>query len=137
MPNTWILVADGARARILDRPKKLGPITEIQSLANPGARLHDSELTTDAPGRSSRHGVGQQASAKEHEAENFARDLAHRLDAGRNHGSCRNIVLVAPPQFLGMLRKNLSGPCASMVTAEFAKDLSRASIAQITELLDA
>ena len=38
----------------------------------------------------------------------FARQIAHALDAGRDAHAFDTLALVAPPHFLGLLRKSLS-----------------------------
>ena len=57
MKRTWVLVADSCRARIFSADKSNGPISEIETLAHPEARLHERDITSDVPGHSfSSHG---------------------------------------------------------------------------------
>ncbi|MCZ7597649.1 MAG: host attachment protein [Gammaproteobacteria bacterium] len=43
---------------------------------------------------------------------------------GRTNGDFDNLVLVAPPRFLGHLRKSLSGGAAKCVKAEIHKEFT-------------
>ncbi len=128
MQSTWILVADAAHGRIFSTQDGR-TIDEVANLAHPAARQHDRDLASDRPGRSfDSAGQGRHAMEPEHhphdqEAEEFALELANALEAGRNQHRYKRLVLVAPPEFLGRLRKHLHKDTARMVLAEIDKDL--------------
>ena len=44
-------------------------------------------------------------------------------------------MLIAPPKFLGMLRKELPRPLDQLVTKTIRKDLTRASVEQIIDYI--
>lgn len=129
MGNTWVIVADGTRARLFNRHKNR-KLEEFDVLLSPGHRLHEGDLVTDRDGRtfdsngSGRHGVGNKNTAKDHEMTQFAKRLASRLDEGRNAGELERLVLVAPPRFLGQLRAHMSGPATDMVALTIDKELT-------------
>ena len=141
MKKTWILVADSARARILLAESAKGALRELEDLAHPEGRMHESELTTDLPGRSfdsagqGRHAMEQPVSPSEQEQIRFAKQLADRLEQARENGEYRQLILVAPPAFLGYLRKQLTPDVEKRVSFELDKDLARMSAGEIRDHL--
>jgi protein required for attachment to host cells len=59
------------------------------------------------------------------EAIGFAKRLAETLDAARTRGRFEYLGIVAPPEFLGHLRKSLSDELAKHVVLDVDKDLTR------------
>jgi protein required for attachment to host cells len=129
MQKTWVLVADRARGRIFSATTPKGPLTEIEDLVHPQSRAHERDLTTDRPGRGpgGHRAMGNANTAREHEANDFARELAARLDAGRNQGDFARLIVIAAPDFLGMLRKCMTPPLAKLVAQEVTKNLTQMS----------
>lgn len=138
MANTWIIAADASRARVLQVAGR-ERLVEIDDLLNPGGRLADREIISDAHPRFSGHGgVGkpgarstsgpgsdrEETSAQEHETELFAKRVGAYLDKARNDHRYDQLVLVAPPRFLGMLRKELGKEVEKLIADQVPKDLS-------------
>lgn len=124
MANTWIVAADASRARVLQvaGPKRL---VEVDNLLNPDGRLEDREINTDARGRFSGGHTGEdEVGAVEHRTERFAKRLGDYLDRARTEHRYDELVLVAPPKFLGMMRKSLGREVEKLVIDEVPKDLS-------------
>jgi protein required for attachment to host cells len=124
MPNTWIVAADASRARVLQvrGPQRL---VEIDNLLNPDARLQDREINTDARGRFPGGNTGEdEVGAVEHLEEAFARRVGDYLDKARTEHRYDELVLVAPPKFLGMMRKSLGKEVQKLVANQLPKDLS-------------
>ena len=84
--------------QVADRQKQL---TEIEDLLNPGGRMDDRELTSDAhPRFRGTSGPGsdrQETGAAEHETELFAKRIGDYLDKARNKHRYDKLYLVAPP----------------------------------------
>lgn len=141
VPTYWFVVANSTRARVIAITGRQGQPTEIAAWVHPESRLHEQELTSDLPGRSfdshgqGRHAVSARTSPKELEARHFAREIVERLDKARGDRVFDRLVLVAPPQFLGLLRKNLSAPMTKLIAAEVAKDLTTLEATRITKYL--
>jgi protein required for attachment to host cells len=136
MGNTWVVVADGTRARLFNRhPNR--KLEEFDVLLSPEHRLHEGDLVTDRGGRatdssgSGGHAVGNRNATKNHEMENFARRLASRLEQGRCAGELSRLVLVAPPRFLGQLRASLSASATELVALSIDKELTTLSAAKL------
>ena len=132
MGNTWVVVADGTRARLFNRHKNR-TLEEFDVLLSPEHRLHEGDLVSDRDGRSfdsngaGRHAMGNKNSVKDHGMANFAKRLASRLEEGRNAGMIERLVLIAPPRFLGQLRASLSTSAAALVALSIDKELTTLS----------
>lgn len=74
-------------------------------------------------------------SAHEQLALDFARRLAARIEELRVAQEVDELILVAPPRFLGQLRACLSDHAGALVTLSLSKDLSLASPDEIFERL--
>jgi protein required for attachment to host cells len=129
MSNTWVLVAESSRAKLYRVNGRLAPFTEIDAMVHPESRMHEGDLVSDVAGSDGgsvgqgRHVMDNKHTAHQHESLQFARQLASRLDSGRNNGDFDNLVLVAPPEFLGHLRSNLSKEVMSLVSRQVDKNL--------------
>ena len=130
MATTWIVAADSSRARVLQVADREHHLTEIADLVNPKGRMDDRELITDAhprfrPVRSGIPGSDrQETGAAQHETELFAKRVGDYLDKARVAHRFDQLVLVAPPKFLGTLRKELGREVGKLVADELPKDLS-------------
>jgi len=129
MQNTWVLVAESSRAKLYTVNGRLAPITEIEAMVHPESRMHEGDLVSDSAGSDGgsvgqgRHVIDSKNTARDHESLEFARALASRLDSARTNGDFDNLVLIAPPEFLGHLRGNLSKEVLSMVSRQVDKNL--------------
>lgn len=136
----WVIVADSARARIFSAETRTAPLIEIKSLEHPEGRMHAIDLTSDLPGKDSdRTGLGRHAinysDPKQTEAVNFARKIAEILEAARVSKKFRQLVIIAPPSFLGILRDLIGTQLARLVTCELDKNLTQIEAAAIRETL--
>jgi protein required for attachment to host cells len=135
--TTYIVVADAARARLFTRDGI--KISETDSLVHGEGRLHEGDLVTDRGGdvhessATSARSAGGESAATEHHEEIFAREVAERLYRARVDNRMEKLILVAPPRFLGRLRDKVDGPTAKLVIHTLAKDLTKASVADIQE----
>lgn len=129
MSKYRILVADQAEAIFYDAATLTGVPTEVGRISDPLARLHDRDLTTDRPGRSyesvggTRHSIRREETPRRTEAVRFARRIARRLDDARRKDEFDQLVVVAGPPFLGLVRQQLSRPTRARVAREIRKDL--------------
>ena len=139
MATTWIITADASRARILQVMDRDQRLAEVEDFLNPEGRMHDRDLLADGHSRWNGHGgMGragggrnggpasdrQETSATEHETELFAKRVGDYLDKARTDHRFDRLCLVAPPKFLGQLRKELGAEVRKMVSEELPKDLS-------------
>lgn len=124
MPTTWIVAADSSRARVLQVTGR-ERLAEIEDFLNPGGRLHEREINTDARGRFSGGHTGEDdTSAVEHQNELFAKRLGDYLHKARSSRRYDRLYLAAPPKFLGLIRKELGKEVGKLVVEELPRDLS-------------
>jgi protein required for attachment to host cells len=128
--KTWVIVADASRARLYELEGRGQPLTELQDLVHPEARLKGMEIESDRPGRAfdtrgdQRHAMAPPTEPKHEEAMRFAREVAALLREGFDAHRFRQLCVVAPPQFMGLLRDEIDGPVRAAVKAELSKDLT-------------
>jgi protein required for attachment to host cells len=129
MTYTWVVVADSTGARIFGAESASSGLSEVETLAHPEGRMHDRDITTDLPGRSfdskgnARHVMEPPTDPKHELAIEFARTIARHLDAGRVKRDYEQLVIVAAPAFLGLLREQLNNHCRKLVAFELNKSL--------------
>jgi protein required for attachment to host cells len=141
MSQKWVVVADQSRARIFAMDSPSAPLREIEDLLHPAGRQRAQELKSDRPPRLFRgkgeasHPVEAKVDVKEHEAISFARRIADRIERARTQAELTQLVLVAPPDFLGVLRAALSPPAMKHVVQTLDKNLVRETEMEIREYL--
>ena len=126
--GTWVLAADGARF-LLFRNEGNASAPELvtqahEAISNPPSRDQGSDMpgrtfSSDGASRSSYEDTDWHRQAKER----FAAHAAAILDSAmmRDDGA---IVVIAPPQTLGELRKHYGAGVVSRLRAEIPKDLA-------------
>ena len=127
--SIWILVSDASRATLYATEKRGDDWRAIGSYSHPASRMMNSELTPTEPGHSAKSKGGGRRTAlqpdttpKQAEMEHFAQQLADVLAAGTKQRSFETVVLVAPPHFLGLLRKRLSTETEKQLVTVVHKD---------------
>lgn len=140
MKLTWIVVADTTRARIFTADTPSSPLEELEDFCHTEGRLHDREITSDLPGRiKSSDGIGHAFESptdpKKHEADMFAHRIAQYLQDACNAKRFEQLLIVAAPTFLGLLRSHLSEQIKQRVRLELDKDISTLSPADIRQHL--
>ena len=140
--ETWVLVADAARADIYKRHQRRSPLEVVQCLTNDQARAKEQDLVADEPGRAfdragqGRHAMEPDHTEKQHLRTVFAQRITHVLEAGRKADRFTHLVIVAPPTMLGELRSQLDASTSACVIAEFNKELVGHSPEAIVKLID-
>jgi len=129
MENTWVLVAKSSRAKIYEWQNKAAPLCETIDLEHAASREHEQLMTSDLPGKNAasdgmqHHRMDEETSPKEQEKINFSKDLVTRLENGRVAGHFNKLIIVAVPEFLGLLRKNMSSTLKKTIVQEVNKNL--------------
>lgn len=144
-PITWIVVADGARARFFVRSKgahKLLPARNADLIAVE-SRGHARDLKSDKPGRSYssarggvRHALEPPHDYHKLEKRKFSACVADALDAACENGEFDHLILVAPRRTLGEMRKLMSPRVQGCLRREIAKELTAETPARIWERLE-
>jgi protein required for attachment to host cells len=140
--NTWILVGDASRARVFAHDANGKPWAMVRELEHPESRARNADLKEGTAGRVQQsagqgHRPAMESTApKDYEAERFAIELASVLDHEFDARAFESLVLVAPPQFLGMLRKRLSAKLAKVTAATLDKDYTALPAREIQPLVE-
>ncbi|MEX0346375.1 MAG: host attachment protein [Rhizobiaceae bacterium] len=134
--NCWVATMDGEKALFLrnigdDVHINLQVVRDIEH-RNPSNR----EQSSDRPGRLN-DGVTHHKSAVQEtdwhrlEKDRFANEIANRLHILAQKGQFSELVLIAPPRTLGAVRKAIPGSFGAEIIAEFDKDLTSHTVADI------
>lgn len=150
MEATWIVTANAARARFFSQLGASRRWAEVGDMVNTAARLRTHETETDALGQraasGSRHGRGAPGQPSgyeprqmpaERETERFARSIATHLLQAHQHGRYGHLVLIASPEFLGMLRSQIDPRLATLVKFEIDHDYTKCDARELHDRVEA
>ena len=140
--NSVVLVADGRKMLFLrnegDNMDFNLVVEKAQEHVNPATR----DQATDAAGRASSPRGGVQSSVEptdfhQLEEDRFAAEAADFLKVRALKNDYESLIVVAPPNTLGELRKHYHKEVSSRLTGELDKDLTGHPIADIEKALKA
>lgn len=119
--TTWVVAADGAQARIFEERQRAGDVVERpnHAMAQRGGdtpRAHTHGATVHQRAGEGRHGAGERAPRQEAEDRFLAR-LAEQLGQSAQAGAFDELVILAPPRALGVLRAALPPAASARLTA--------------------
>ncbi len=138
MQRTWVLVCDASKGRLF----RVGPSRKdwelVRELEHPEGRAKGRDLVTDRPGRKQsgspqRPAMEPTTEAHEVESERFAHSIAKLLDHGLAVNSYAQLILIAPPHFLGLLRSVISPSVAKHVGLTFDKDYTGLDVSDLAQ----
>lgn len=145
--STWILVADGSRARLFQAGDHPGKLAQLKEWDHPASRAKNLDLVSDRPGRvaqshggphpghGSKSGMEPDLPAKEVEQEHFARTLGEELEKGLGDNAYSQLILVANPTFLGTLRQVVSEQVHKHLLASVDKDYTACTVKELQQHL--
>jgi len=122
--GTWIVVADGAGARVFTN------IGDDRTLT-----LRQDDLLSQDDTQGSSGGVPQEQSEADLGEAAFSHKLAHRINAAALKNQFEHWVLIADPQSLGRIRPLLHKQTQARLVRELGKTLTHAPIADIERAL--
>lgn len=141
MNRTWILVADAAHARLFEVPHPGEPFQFREEFDNPAGRAKGRDFLLKEDG-AIQHQEGsvfrssmEPLSMKKVEARRFAHSLAQMLDKSVARHQFERLILVAAPEFLGMLRKELSQNVENTLLDSIPRDYGRSNARELETLL--
>ena len=107
MNKKLVVVADGSRAQILSaKGRKLHDV--IHECEN--TELNSHEINPIREGQAGNgHFLDPQTDPKDHEKALFAKSLSNSIHSMVREGPYESLILVASPQMLGLLRKQING----------------------------
>jgi protein required for attachment to host cells len=140
-PRTWVVVADGAHARILLNEGRANGLAALPGGHFEQENLASGEIASSPPGRvyesagGQRHSVGFRSDPHEQREREFLSRIVTHLDGELTHGRFDHVIIVAPPKALGHLRKEIKPPLLARVKAEFSHDYAHQTNAELMALI--
>jgi protein required for attachment to host cells len=140
--KTWIVVADAAHARALESRGPGKPLRLVPAFAMEQELPPAHELDRERPSRTHesvgevRHGIEPRTNARRMLKRRFAAHVAEKLEVAHAVHAFDRLVLVAPPEMMGDLRRCLSKSVAELVIADVAKDLVKVPDKDVRQHLD-
>ena len=129
--KTWIMIADGARARILENEGPGRGLKEVPNMTFAGDHSATHNIVDDRQGRSyksnspARSAVEPRSDPHRALKSSFAHHLADVLAEELAKKSYDRLVIVAAPVTLGDLRSAISDHVRAKVVGEIASDLTK------------
>jgi protein required for attachment to host cells len=142
-PRTWYVVADGGRARIVQKRDGEDAFHTRRELVSAEIHSRTHELGTDRPGRthesamSARHAMQPREDLHRADKRSFVHEVAAALNEANTRNEFDCLVLVAPAHALGQLRQALDSPTQHKIVAQLQKDLTKVPDADLKEHLAA
>lgn len=142
--TAWILVGDASRAQLFSAELREDAWSLVESFEHPAGRELSRDISDNGPPGSSqqsgapgaRHTAFEpRTSPKEAEAARFAQHLSAFLEQAIAERRYDYLVLVAPPHFLGLVKKSLGKQAAARLRTTVDKDLSALDAKQLRERL--
>jgi protein required for attachment to host cells len=140
--NVWVLVCDAAKARVFEIRDGDPTWHAVELVLHEGSRSKASELVGSPSGRRSPQGrsvhhnaLAPASSPKEVQKDGFAHTLATTLDQAMRSARFRRWVLVAPPHFLGLIKKELTSELEKHLLATVDKDFNDLAVHELSERL--
>ncbi len=128
MERTWIVVCDASHCRFFLKRQASHEWVKFEEFENTVGREKGIDIVSDRPGRRfdvgphQRSAVGGQTEPRANEELRFAHSISKMLIDAYNQNAFERLILVAPPQFLGMLRNELRGPIEKAIYGTLDKD---------------
>ena len=128
--RTWILIADGSRARIVLNEGPGKGLKPVRNFDFEEGRTAARDMLADRPGRvfdssgPGRHGMANSSDPTSVAQARFAVQLIQFLDDEFTKNVFDRLILTAPAKFLGYLRASISKALKSVTISELTKDLN-------------
>ena len=154
MDNTWLVIANDAKAYIYDLEHPTKPeikdlplifrdkhdIPLIKTFEHPEGRMLAHEFMSDKDGHLKSPGThgkfSEDSTPHEKEEERFAEEIAKYLEHARGTQSYQHLIICAAPHFYGLLKQRLHAHAAAMIQEHLLKDyvpLQKESLRKVIE----
>lgn len=134
----WILVANASRARLFSTDERAEKWDLREEFYHEESRQHSVDLLNqeDNPNagtlrKPSAENAPNGRQSLEHGR--FARELSDRLERGLNDHAFERIVIAAPPEFLGLLRKAISPRVQQRLMLDMRADFTQIPVKDLPE----
>ena len=139
---TWLLIADGTRARVLQHNGPGKGFTPVDGLDFAIQPVQAQDIMADRPGRghasngSARSGMEPRTDPVEYRETQFVKSLAEMLDQQQQKGAYDRLIIAAAPIALGDIRKAITPGVKKAILAEIDKDLTKLPTPQLDKHLE-
>lgn len=139
--KTWILIADGARARILLNEGPGHGLTNLPDAVFETSHAPSRDIDADRHGRSfestgsKRHAMSPKTDGHRRQKILFASRLSDYLAKALDRSAFDRLIIVAAPVTLGDLRAKISDRVLETVSGEIAKDLTAIPVRDLDSYL--
>ncbi len=139
--TTWILIADGARARLLIRPNANGSYEQVIDTDFIADNRPSHDIGTERPGRThdssgeARHALQPASDPHREEKRHLAHRVGEFLEEQRQENAFERLIVIAAPQALGDLRNQFSSQLQTMIAEEIDKDLTMFTLHELQNKL--
>jgi protein required for attachment to host cells len=138
-PRTWYVIADGGRARILQKRGTGDMFDMVRELVSADLHRHTRDLGSERPGRSresassAHHAVEPRQDLHRAEKRSFVEEIAEALNEAGAGDEFDRLILVAPAHALRTLHGGLDAATRPKVAAQLQKDLTNVPAAELAK----
>jgi protein required for attachment to host cells len=138
---TWILIADGATAKVFEHHGPGKGLHAVDDLMFAQTPLKAGEIMADRPGRSFQSFSNGRSAMESPDPvavreRRFVETVAEELERKHQQRAFDQLIVVAAPTALGDLRPALSKGLRDTIVAELPKDLTNLPTAQLGQHFD-
>lgn len=141
--KTWILVADGTRARIYSHDGPGKPVRALDHRDFEGEAVKGREAYRDKPGRASdvsqmapgRHAYEPKSDPMDEERHDLMREVMDDLGRHAQRNDFDELIVCAPPQTMHQVREQMPKPVQQKIVAEETKDYTGDNEAELEKHL--
>jgi protein required for attachment to host cells len=129
MNRIWVLVANQAEAQFYTCKRLPGKLEPAGTLTNEEGAAHARDLISDAPGRvhdrtgNARHMMEPDTAVKVEIRRRFVKEMVGRLESAHRRHDFDELVIMAAPAVLGVIRKTMTAALSKAVVRELPKDV--------------
>ncbi len=142
MNTVWVLVCNSAKARFFEVHGGSHLWTTVSEVSHDASRSKAGDLVSDRSGSRSSEGpsvhhnaLAPASSPKEVEKQHFAHSLGKVLDEAMRSARFRLWVLVAPPHFVGLMKKELTPELEKHLLSTVNDDMSHLDVTELEKKL--
>lgn len=137
----WIMLANSNDCRIYEYDRQDKHLALIEEISHPENKLKGTDYwTTDAPGhyrsQGTHRGAFSEVDPREQSIDEFANEIAKRLDKGRNQHAYDDVTLIVPARMEGLLFKHLNKYTKELVKLIVQKNVVFLSDHELSLYLD-
>lgn len=133
----WIVVANGSRARVLQRRQHDAPLTEVKDWVHPATRQHRQDMVGGhrQSGIRGRSGLAERSPFQDRERDAFAGEICQWLEQALHTHEVERIALLSSNPFLGELVSHGQGTLHKHLCATHAVDLTALPLNELEQRL--